>query len=150
MVSARRFLGRGAIAVAVALAAIQVVPYGRDHANPPVRQEPRWDSERTRALTRRACFDCHSNETQWPWYTHVAPVSWLTAHDVAEGRRTLNFSEWDRRQKEAHESAKTVRTGKMPPWLYLLPRPHARLSETERAALIRGLEATLGRGDEER
>jgi hypothetical protein len=113
-----------------------------------VRQEPRWDSVTTRELTRRACFDCHSNETRWPWYTNVAPVSWLTQYDVVEGRRAVNYSEWDRRQKEARESAKTVRKGEMPPWLYLIPRPHARLSVAERSDLIRGLEATFGRGDD--
>jgi|SRR5687767_15440234 len=136
-----RWLGT---AVAVVLVAIQLVPYGRDHRNPPVTQEPRWDRPETRALAMRACFDCHSNETVWPWYTYVAPVSWLTQYDVDEGRRTLNYSEWDRGQREAHESAKSVRTGEMPPWLYLLPRRHARLTASEQATLIAGLEATFG------
>jgi hypothetical protein len=63
---------------------------------------------------------------------------------VDEGRRVLNFSEWDRPQEEAHESAESVREGEMPPWFYLLPRPHARLSAAERDALIAGLDATLG------
>jgi hypothetical protein len=59
---------------AVALfALIQVVPYGRSHTNPPVQSEPKWDSPQTRALAVRACYDCHSNETTWPWYTNVAP-----------------------------------------------------------------------------
>jgi hypothetical protein len=75
----------------------------------------------------------------------VAPLSWLAQRDVVEGRRELNFSEWDRPQKVAHESAKTVRKGEMPPWFYLLPRPEARLSDVDRAELIRGLEATFGR-----
>ena len=131
----------------LALLLVQLVPYGRHHTNPPGRREPVWDSARTRELAVRACFDCHSNETQWPWYTHVAPVSWLTQHDVDEGRRELNFSEWDRPQKEARESAKTVREGSMPPWFYMLPRPHARLSTAERDALIAGLEATFGTKD---
>src|SRR5688572_14387259 len=133
----------GAAAVVV-MAVIQLVPYGRDHRNPPVTQEPRWDRPETRALAVRACFDCHSNETVWPWYTHVAPVSWLTQYDVDEGRRTLNYSEWDRGQREANESAKSVRSGEMPPWFYVLPRPHARLTAAERTALIAGLEATFG------
>jgi hypothetical protein len=132
------------MAVVVVMVAIQLVPYGRDHRNPPVTQEPRWDGPDTRALAVRACFDCHSNETVWPWYTYVAPVSWLTQYDVDEGRRKLNYSEWDRGQREAHESAKSVRTGEMPPWLYLLPRPHARLTASEQATLIAGLEATFG------
>jgi hypothetical protein len=148
MASAGSIVRIGLIVVGVAAVAIQFVPYGRDHTNPPVRQEPRWDSVTTRELTRRACFDCHSNETRWPWYTNVAPVSWLTQYDVVEGRRAVNYSEWDRRQKEARESAKTVRKGEMPPWLYLISRPHARLSVAERSDLIRGLEATFGRGDD--
>ncbi len=120
--------------------AIQFVPYGRDHTNPPVRKEPAWSSPRTRELAVRACFDCHSNETVWPWYSKIAPVSWLLQRDVDEGREKLNFSEWDRPQEEAHESAETMREGEMPPWYY----PWARLSSEERQALIQGLEATLG------
>ena len=72
-----RWLGT---AVAVVLVAIQLVPYGRDHRNPPVTQEPRWDRPETRALAMRACFDCHSNETVWPWYTYVAPVFFAVPH----------------------------------------------------------------------
>ena len=134
-------------AIVALLLVAQLVPYGRDHTNPPVRREPAWNSPATRALAVRVCFDCHSNETHWPWYTHVAPVSWLTQRDVDEGRRELNFSEWDRPGKEAREAAKTVREGSMPPWFYVLPRPHARLSVAERDALIGGLEATFGRAE---
>lgn len=129
------------VTVVVALLAVQAVPYGRDHVNPPVRVEPRWDSPRTRELAVRACFDCHSNETRWPWYSHVAPLSWLVQRDIREGRREVNFSEWDRRQKEAAESPEKVGEGTMPPWYY----PWARLSTGERDELIRGLRATVGR-----
>ncbi|MCB9933207.1 MAG: heme-binding domain-containing protein [Planctomycetes bacterium] len=130
---------------AVALAAaIQLVPYGRDHSNPPVTAEPQWDSTATRDLAKRACFDCHSNETVWPWYSHVAPVSWLLQRDVDEGRSKLNFSEWDKPQKEADEAAKEVREGEMPPWFYLPTHPEARLTDAEKQALIAGLEATVG------
>jgi hypothetical protein len=132
------------VGTAILLAAIQVVPYGRRHTNPPTRVEPRWDSRETRALAVRACFDCHSNESIWPWYSHVAPVSWLIQHDVDEGRRKLNFSEWDRPQKEAHESAKSVRKGEMPPWFYRAIHPGAWLAPGETQALTRGFEATLG------
>jgi len=110
---------------------IQAVPYGRQHTNPPVVAEPNWDDPQTRALTARACFDCHSNETVWPWYSNVAPISWLVQRDVDEGRRTLNFSEWNRAQKEARESAKTVREGEMPPWIYSIRSSEARLSPTQ-------------------
>ena len=132
------------LGAALLFLAIQVVPYGRRHTNPPVRVEPRWDNAGTRVLSVRACFDCHSNETVWPWYSHVAPVSWLNQRDVDKGRRKLNFSEWDRPQKEAQESAKTVRKGKMPPWFYSAIHPDARLTPAEVQGLIQGLEATLG------
>ena len=142
----------GALA-ATAVLAMQLVPYGRDHTNPPVAAEPQWDRPETRALAARACFDCHSNETAWPWYAHIAPASWLVQRDVDAGRRELNYSEWNRRQKEAHESAKTVRKGEMPPWFYAWPGTPARLSAAERAALIAGLDATFrgtrGRGEKE-
>jgi hypothetical protein len=133
----------GGALIVVALA-IQLVPYGGRHTNPPVTQEPQWDQARTRALAVRACFDCHSNETVWPWYSHVAPVSWLLQRDVEEGRRELNYSEWDRGQREARESAKSVRSGDMPPWFYTWPGTSAYLTAAERAELIAGLTATFG------
>lgn len=123
---------------------IQFVPYGRNHTNPPVRQEPVWDSPQTAALARRACFDCHSNQTVWPWYSNIAPVSWLVLRDVDEGRSKLNFSEWDLPQKDAEEAAEQVQKGEMPPWFYLPAHPQARLSTQEKQALIRGLQATTG------
>jgi heme-binding protein len=132
------------IGAALLLLAAQAVPYGRWHSNPPVRVEPRWDSAGTRALAVRACFDCHSNETVWPWYSNVAPVSWLIQRDVDEGRRKLNYSEWDRGQREAHESAKSIRKGEMPPWFYALPGTTARLARGERGELMAGLEVTFG------
>jgi mono/diheme cytochrome c family protein len=132
------------LAVAVVLVVIQLVPYGRNHSNPAARNEPAWDRPETRALARRACFDCHSNETVWPAYTYIAPISWLIQHDVDEGREDLNFSEWQRPQKESSEAAKTVQEGEMPPWTYTLVHPEARLNPEERSALIRGLEATIG------
>lgn len=129
---------------AVIFVAIQLVPYGRDHTNPPVKMEPSWDSAQTRELAVRACYDCHSNETRWPWYSHVAPVSWMVAYDVQEGRSVLNLSEMNRPQEEAAESAETVQEGEMPPMLYLPTHPEARLTPSERASLIAGLQATLG------
>jgi hypothetical protein len=121
---------------------IQAVPYGHDHANPPVKREPPWDSPSTRALAARACFDCHSNETAWPWYASVAPASWLVQRDVSEGRRELNFSEWDRTRgaKKAQDAVELVREGEMPPWFY----PWARLTREERAQLVRGFSAISG------
>jgi hypothetical protein len=129
----------------VALAVvIQLVPYGRDHANPAVVEEPAWDSAQTRELAVAACFDCHSNATVWPWYTNIAPISWLTQRDVEEGRHELNFSEWGRRQ-EADEVAESVREGWMPPWYYGAIHPDARLGDADIQALEDGLLATFGR-----
>jgi hypothetical protein len=129
----------------LAFLAIQLVPYGRDHINPPVGSEPAWDSPETRALARRACFDCHSNETEWPVYSRVAPASWLVQHDVAEGRTALNFSEWQRPQHEAGDAAEEVTEREMPPRIYQLMHAHARLSDADRDRLARGLTSTLGR-----
>lgn len=129
--------------LAVVFVAIQLVPYGRSHTNPPVRQEPPWDRLETRLMARHACMDCHSNLTAWPWYSSVAPISWFVQHDVNEGRRELNFSEWERPQKEAREAAKAVRSGEMPPRSYLWAHPDARLQPAEKEALAIGLENTL-------
>ena len=130
--------------------AIQVVPYGRDHTNPPVVQEPQWDTPKTRALFMRACADCHSNETKWPWYSNVAPISWLVQHDVDEGREHFNISNWLHQKKnKGDEAAQEVREGEMPPLVYLPAHPEARLSETEKKELITGLVNTFGEEDEE-
>jgi hypothetical protein len=136
-----RIGGLGAIGL---LAVAQLVPYGRAHTNPPVRAEPPWDHPATRALAKRACFDCHSNETHWPWYSHVAPASWLLQAHVDEGREALNFSEWNRSYEESGEAGEEVRDREMPPRSYLLLHPEARLSTAERDALARGLDASLG------
>ena len=143
-----RFLRRALLAVFVLFVLLQIVPYGHDHSNPPGRVEPTWDRPETRELAKRACFDCHSNETLWPWYSHVAPVSWLVQHDVDEARASLNFSGWDRPQKDADEAAKMVRKGKMPLSYYLPMHPAARLSAQERDALVAGLVATIGEEDD--
>lgn len=138
------FFRRAAIALLALLVIIQLVPYGHQHANPDSRVEPQWDSAETRALAKRACFDCHSNETEWPWYSQVAPISWLVQNDVNEGRRKMNFSEWDRPPKEADEAAEQIQKGEMPLWFYLPLHPSARLSNGEKHALIRGLQITIG------
>ncbi len=132
------------IGVVVAAFAIQLVPYGRSHANPPVVAEPTWASARTRELAVRACFDCHSNETVWPWYSNVAPVSWLVQRDVDEGRAKLNFSEWTRPAEEADEAAETVREGEMPPPIFLVTHQEARLSDAEKGELATGLATMFG------
>jgi mono/diheme cytochrome c family protein len=142
--SRKRVLLLGLLALVLLFGLIQLVPYGRDHNNPPVQNEPAWNEPRTRELAVGACFDCHSNETIWPWYSNVAPVSWLVQRDVDEGRSRLNFSEWGRRRQEGHEAAEIVREGEMPPWQYKLMHSSARLPAEEKDALINGLTATLG------
>jgi mono/diheme cytochrome c family protein len=126
---------------------IQLVPYGRNHADPAVIQEPVWNSPQTKQLVQRACFDCHSNQTAWPWYTNVAPFSWLVQHDVDEGRARLNFSDWGanntRFSARADRIVRAVEDGRMPPVQYLLIHSNARLTDAEKQQLIAGLEASL-------
>jgi hypothetical protein len=98
-----------------------------------------------KTLLKRACYDCHSNRTVWPWYAKVAPVSWLIQSDVDRGRQRLNFSEWDRPQWKAAGAGKRIQRGSMPPWYYVLMHSRAHLSLTEKQTLVRGLEATIGK-----
>lgn len=128
----------------ITVVAIQLVPYGRNHVNPPVRQEPAWNTPETRALAKRACFDCHSNETVYPWYASVAPVSWLTQRDTEEGRSKMNFSEWDQPQKDAKHASEELEKGEMPLWFYVPLHPEAKLSPAEKELLIGGLRTSLG------
>ncbi len=127
------------------LVAIQFIPYGKDHTNPPVIAEPNWDSPQTRTLFMRACGDCHSHETKWPWYSNIAPVSWLVYHDVVEGREHFNISAWGHQKKnEGEDAAEELEEGEMPLKPYLLAHPEARLSKQEKALLIEGLKKTFG------
>jgi len=124
-------------ALIVAFVAIQLVPV--DRPNPPVETEVPATPE-VRSILRRACYDCHSNETVWPWYSRIAPVSWMVARDVRLGREELNLSTWNQyttkqQLKKLKESWDEVAEGEMPPWFYLPPHPDARLSEADRTAL---------------
>ena len=127
-----------------AIVLMQIVPYGRTHTNPPIRKEPAWDSPRTRELAVRACFNCHSNETRWPWYANVAPLSWVVEFDVNVARSVINFSEWDRPYDLAVSSGLSVRTGNMPTVKYRMAHPEADLTPEETRDLARGLDLTLG------
>ena len=140
-------LSLSAIIVVLLGLAIQFIPYGHDRTNPPVLAEPAWDSPRTRALFFRACADCHTNETVWPFYSKIAPVSWLVARDVKEGRGNLNISEWGRAINEGDEAADEVSKGGMPLRLYVIVHPSAKLSSAERQEFIKGLRATFGKGE---
>ena len=137
----RRLLKGALWTLGAAAVAIQLVPV--DRTNPPVTREVRWDSDGTRELARRACYDCHSNETEWPWYARVAPASWLVAEDVEEGREHLNFSVWDEPNEDLDEIVEVLEEGEMPLKKYTLLHPSARLTDEERQALIQGLRATL-------
>lgn len=143
----RRVLGIMLAVLVIGFVAIQFVPYGREHTNPPVTGEPAWDSARTAALFQQACSDCHSNETTWPWYTNIAPVSWRLQSHVDEGREALNVSEWGTGEQEADEAAELVLDGEMPPFDYVLAHPEANLSPAERQELAAGLAATFGGED---
>lgn len=128
---------------------LQGVALALPRSNPPVRAEPAWDSPQTRELFMRACGDCHSNQTNWRWYTFVAPAAFLAYRDVTQGREKCNISEWGTRgEQKCDESAETIQKGTMPPWFYLPLHPEARLSPQEKQQLIQGLLATFG-GDEE-
>ena len=121
----KRTLVIGIAGALIVFGVIQLIPVSR--TNPPVKSEPVWDSPQTRTLAKDACFACHSNETTWPWYAKIAPVSWLTAHDVSEGRETLNFSEWGQHRANTNEIAEVINEGEMPPWYYTVMHPEAKL-----------------------
>lgn len=139
-------IGLGVLGV---LVAIQLVPV--DRSNPPVQQEIAAPPA-VMAVLERSCYDCHSNKTTWPWYSYVAPASWLVAHDVEEGRHELNFTAWnqyppDKRAKKIHEVGEEVGEGKMPLRQYLLLHSDAKLSEDDRRLLLDWARAE-GRGDD--
>jgi mono/diheme cytochrome c family protein len=127
------------------LIAIQFIPYGKDHTNPKVESQPKWDTAQTEQLFMRACGDCHSNETKWPSYSSIAPISWFVAAHVDEGREHFNVSMWNIQKKQkADEAAEEVEEGDMPLPSYLLAHPEAKLTDVEKEALIQGLKNTFG------
>lgn len=139
-----KWLKRIAIAFVAIWALLQIYSLvGINRTNPAVVQEVKWDSPETKALAQRACYDCHSNETVWPWYSYVAPVSLQVANHVEEGRGRLNFSDWTQPNEDFEEVQKVINNGEMPLWDYLLAHPEAKLSAEETQALIAGLEATF-------
>jgi hypothetical protein len=141
----RRRLRRVLLGLGATVLLLQLLPFGREHANPPVRAVAPWPDPGTRALATRACFDCHSNQTRWAWYTHIAPVSWVVQRDVYRARDKLNFTDWDRSQ-QIEKAPDLVRSGEMPLPQYLLAHPEARLTPEERESLARGL-AGLARSE---
>ena len=120
---------------------IQLIPI--DRSNPPVTKEPNWSSPEARALVKEHCFQCHGNDTEWPWYSYVAPASWLIKFDVVAGRRNFNFSEWDHTPGNLSEMAENINRGSMPPMQYTLFHPNSKLNDQQKQALIDALSTTL-------
>jgi mono/diheme cytochrome c family protein len=141
----RQLARRIALGIVALLVLIQFVPYGHSHANPPVTQAVKWNSTATARLATGACMDCHSNLTNWRWYSNIAPGSWLIQNDVDGGRNHLNFSEWDKPQPSVSHVVEQIRSGGMPPLQYKIVHPAARLSTAQKDALIRGIEATYAK-----
>lgn len=130
----KRGISRAALAIVIVIVVAQVIPVSR--TNPPVTSDLTAPPD-VKVLVRHACYNCHSNETVWPWYSRIAPVSWLVAHDVDEGREQMNFSTWTaltpaKQLKKLKKVVKELRDEDMPPWYYLLMHPEARLSTQQR------------------
>ena len=141
--TARRLTRGLLLAFAVLLVAAQFLPVER--------RNPTTDPQRdiavqlappppVSAALDRSCRDCHANSTTWPWYSRVAPVSWVVADDVKSGRRRLNLSEWGRYDKaraaeKLNEICEQVKTGEMPDFKYVLIHPASRLSDAEVQAI---------------
>jgi hypothetical protein len=111
--------------------------------NPPSTYTVEWDSPQTQTLWNETCGDCHSNDTVWPWYSYIAPIGWLVAHDVHDGRDHVNIST---DQIYVGEMIEAIREGEMPPAIYKIRHSNARLDDTEKSDLIAGLQATFGSG----
>ena len=124
-------------ALAATFALIQLVPVSR--TNPPVTGEIPAPAE-VMAVLEQSCYDCHSNESTWPWYSYVAPVSWLVAYDVNEARDEMNFSEWNQLSPKAQahklkECIEEIDEREMPLKKYLALHAEARLTEADVATL---------------
>ena len=137
--------GIALLGIAGALLLAQFVPV--QITNPPVRGDVSAPPG-IEATLRRACYDCHSNETRWPWYSRVAPISWLAAHEVEMGRKQINFSDWDEyypatRKRKLQWTDRAIRQEAMPPWLYRILHPDAGLTADDRAAIERWIDAEI-------
>ena len=137
----KRILVWAGVVLVVIVVGIQLIPLNR--TDPPVTREIKWNSPETRALAQRACFDCHSNLTTWPLQSYIAPASFLILNHVDEGRRRLNFSEWDKPNSDFEEVSRSIQNGQMPMWSYVLMHPAAKLTPAETQQLFDGLQATF-------
>lgn len=148
--SRRRQLVLGvALLLAAAFIALQIIPPEKispDYkypGNPPVNQQFQWDSPQTEQLARTACYDCHSNETYYPWYAYVAPASWLINYDINVARDALNFSTWAKSDIDLNDMIDIIEDGDMPKPIYLPLHPEANLSGGQKEQFIAGLRATF-------
>jgi Haem-binding domain len=127
--------GLGVLVVALLGAQFVSVP----RTNPPVEQDVPAPAN-VKAILKASCYDCHSNETIWPWYSKVAPISWLVSRDTVEGRQRLNFSTWNRYIPEQQAelvagSMKRIKRGRMPPWFYTIKHTDGKISPEKLAVL---------------
>lgn len=137
------------LSVGAAFVVMQMIP--APLTNPPSKAELAAPPE-VQATLERSCFHCHSNQTQWPWYSHIAPISWLTVHDVELGRKEINFSEWDAyypatRRRKLQWLQRALKEEVMPPWSYRVMHPGSRLSDNDRRALRQWIETELAGAD---
>lgn len=133
-----KWLKRIALGLVAVFVVIQLIRPAK--TNPPVTGEIDAPPE-VAALLRRACYDCHSNETKWPWYAQVAPASFLLISHVNDGRKHLNFSEWKgyeagKQLKRMKDLVEEVESGDMPMPPYVLLHAEAKLTEAEKATLL--------------
>lgn len=141
----RRIVLAGIIAAVIGTIAMVVIGnVAVKRTNPPVTYTINWNSPETERLARNTCFDCHSNETHWPWYAHIAPAAFLLANDVTQAREQYNFSTGY--HLDGEKMARKVEDGQMPPARYLMLNPQANLSAEDKALLTAGLRATFPSG----
>jgi hypothetical protein len=161
MPSMKKLIGIGAACAVVGFIGLQVfpakkigVPTEDIGTNPPERFDIGAPPE-VATIMRKACFDCHTNETKWPLYARLAPGSWLMARDVHNGRNHLNLSHWadsdeEERQSDKENCWEQIESGAMPPWFYIYPlHPGAKLSAAEKATLKDWLMKDAGKKKEE-
>lgn len=157
----KKLIGIGAAVGVAGFVVLQVFPAGKlgvhvedIGTNPPGRFELDAPPEVT-AIMRRACYDCHTNETKWPLYARLAPSSWLMARDVHNGRNHLNFSNWadadeEERQTDRENAWEHIESGDMPPWFYIYPlHLKAKLSDADKASLKGWLMKDAGKKKDE-
>jgi hypothetical protein len=143
-----RWVNRVGLSILVVWVACQLIPIS--HSNPPVDpSNTLYVTERVtppvKAVLDRSCKNCHSNQTAWPWYSYVAPVSWIVASDVHRARKAMNFSEWGtytakRKEERLEDICEQITDGDMPDFKYALVHRSARITPEERGAVCQWTE----------